>query len=362
MKRIISIGMIIVIMECICLYTRKEGGYSTKTASVCEDVSMIGTRVGIDTSLFCLGSDRLVQSGKTMSIENLKKQALCTYHEFIEGRYCVGSTDINMLVMPTHEPEKRYYTRYAVLDSTGDDIPELHVQTGRELTIYSFDENGMFQIESISSKPTQYCLLKSGAYVYWYDTGRTCGNGYWYFELDDLGNKINEVTFYWIDSNENLIFDEGDEYEFGGTLCTKGEWFAKTRAYLYTDKNGKEQILNQVEWIEYCEADCIEIDGRIVYKWISGEYELTLYNKENKEIFSMICPPSLWFARVSEDILEIGMRDDNLDRHIFFFDMENMKVSEIFLNPVWFKDNYIAYKKGDRLILTDIFNEGLDKE
>lgn len=359
LKRIISIGMIIVIIKCICFYTQTIGVYSAKTISVCEDVLSMEVSAGLNIYLSHFQSDNLAQPKKSMNTENLKQQALWTYNEFIAGRHSVGSTDINMLVMPTHEPEKRYATKYAVLDSTGDEIPELHVLTGRELTIFSFDESGMFQIESISSKPTQHCLLKNGAYIYWYDTGRTCGNGYCYFELDALGNKINEITFYWIDSNENFICDEGDEYEFDSMLCTKGEWFAKTRAYLYTDKNGREQIRNQVEWIEYCDADCIEIDGRIFYQWMSEGYELTLYNEENKEIFSMICPPSLWFARVTEDVLEIGMRDDNWDRHIFFFDMKSMKVSEIFLNPVRFNDIYIAYKKDNRLIMEDIFNEGL---
>lgn len=79
------------------------------------------------------------------------------------------------------------------------------------------------------------------------------GDYYSYFELDDSGNEINKLVFSWSDDNENLMCDEEDQFMFDGESCTKEEWFARTRKYLFTDEEGKEQIRNQAEWTVYCE-------------------------------------------------------------------------------------------------------------
>ena len=56
-----------------------------------------------------------------------------------------------------------------------------------------------------------------------------------------------------MDANQNLLCDDDDEFVFDGDSCTKEEWFAKTRKYLFTDEDGREQIRNQAEWTVYCE-------------------------------------------------------------------------------------------------------------
>ena len=165
------------------------------------------------------------------------------YEEFLAGERKDGKTDIYDLITPTNEPERRYGTSYAIVDSTGDGIPELHIQSGHGYIIYSYKNNEMFELERFESRPWYYYLLNNGAFIYSDVMGEEAF--FHYFELDDSGNHINDLSFSWKDDNE--------EYEFDGDLCTKDEWFARTRKYLFTDEEGREQIRNQAELTTYCE-------------------------------------------------------------------------------------------------------------
>jgi len=181
------------------------------------------------------------------------KQAVQMYQEFMAGERKVGSVDIYYLITPTNEPDRRYATDYAIVDSNRDGIPELHILWGHGYTIYSCKDNTMFELEAFFSSPWRYVLLNNGAFIYWDDIGITMGDSYNYFELDASGNHINKLQFSWLDDNKNYLYDEDDQYKFNGDFCTKDEWFAKTRKYLFTDERGREQIRNQAEWTVYCE-------------------------------------------------------------------------------------------------------------
>ncbi len=358
MKRIISIILIICVLRCICLYTQTIETYSTtenndKHLEINSCRSKFQVFSGLTTR-----TDRAIPE-KNVNKEALKEQAVLAYHEFIEGRRSIGNSNIYRLAMPTGEPDRRYNTRYAIIDSNGDYIPELHIQTARELTIISFVEGELKWLVFFSNKPTQNCLLKNGAYIWWWDTGGTMGNGYTYFELDESGNKINDVTFYWEDSNENHMCDEDDEFCFDDIICTKEEWFARTRKYLYTDEEGREQISNQVEWTLYCEADSIETNDQVFCERIMGGYHLTLYDKEHSEVLSEDYPDSLWIDGVSEDVLEIGISVGSPANFTYYFNKETAEISETFFNAILVGDKYIAYMEDRTLILLDIFKEGI---
>ncbi|MDE7339651.1 MAG: hypothetical protein K2N80_03695 [Lachnospiraceae bacterium] len=328
-----------------------------------------------DIREFFRGSDYIIYpaaenngtiSEKNVDKETLKEQAVLAYLEFIEGRRSIGNSNIYTLAMPTGEPDRRYSTGYAIIDSNGDDIPELHIRTARELTIISFAEGELTWFKFFSNKPTRNCLLNNGAYIWWWDTGRTMGNGYSYFELDESGNKINEVAFYWEDRNENNMCDEDDEFCFDGTICKKDEWFIRTRKYLYTDEKGREQISNQVEWTLYCEADPFETNGQVSCERMKDGYQLTLYDKEHNAVLSESYPDSLWIDGVSEDVLEIGISVGSPASYTYYFNKETAEISETFYNAILVGDKYIAYMEDDTgdaedrtLILLDIFQEGI---
>lgn len=178
-----------------------------------------------------------------------EKQALRMYQEFLTGERKVGEIDIFYLITPTGEPERQYGAEYAIVDVNGDGIPELNILSGREYTIYSCRDNEMFELEAFYSGPWRYVLLNNGAFIYRSDEW----DSYYYFEMDDSGNRINELKFSWTDVNQNYLYDDDDAFMFDGNPCTKDEWYAGTRKYLFTDEEGREQIRNQAEWVTLCE-------------------------------------------------------------------------------------------------------------
>ncbi len=91
----------------------------------------------------------------------------------------------------------------------------------------------------------------------------------------------------------------------------------------------------------------------------SEGYELILYNKKNKEVFSSMYPCEPWVENIANDIWEIGVSTGNPSRFVFYFDRKNTKISETFFNPILVDNMYIAYMEGNNLILMDIFREGI---
>ena len=104
------------------------------------------------------------------------------------------------------------------------------------------------------SRPVQYTLLTDGAFIYREDRGVTCGSCYCKFRLDSNGEEIDKTKFWWIDTNENLIMDENDEYVYNNMECTKEEWLSRTANDIYVDDEGREHYCSEVEWFTYCEA------------------------------------------------------------------------------------------------------------
>ena len=186
--------------------------------------------------------------------------------------------------------------------------------------------------------------------------------------MDKSGYEIKNHSFYWNENNGNYIPDEGDDFFFDGNACTLDEWYDRTREYLYTDEEGREQIRNQVEWTTYCETDPLDTKDQVYYDWIPDGYQLTLYDKEHNEILSESYPESMWIDRVSEeeDVLEIGVSVGNPDNYTYYFNTETAEISDTFFNAILVGDKYIAYVEEDAvgaeertLILSDIFKEGI---
>lgn len=180
--------------------------------------------------------------------------AVKAYHEFIEGkRDCMGQ-DILSLATPTGEPKRRYATKYFITDSTGDEVPELHVW-GRICIVFTFDHDEMAILDSFaSSSAGMYYLLNNGVMIYNEYVKNVFGNYYDYFILDGDGNHIKKLSFGWEDINDNQRFDIVDIYVFNDTVCTMEDWFEKKEGYIYIDENGRESVCDEAEWVMYCEA------------------------------------------------------------------------------------------------------------
>ena len=95
-------------------------------------------------------------------------------------------------------------------------------------------------------------------------------------------------------------------------------------------------------------------------------YEVILYDREGREIYSECYPKEPWVEEVSEGILEIGFSVGSPARYTFYFRKEDGKISDTFFNAHVVGEKYIAHRPlvGNQwynapLILTDIFEEGI---
>lgn len=92
---------------------------------------------------------------------------------------------------------------------------------------------------------------------------------------------------------------------------------------------------------------------------LSEGYELILYDRKNKEVFSTMYPCEPWVENITNDIWEIGVSTGSPSRYVFYFDRETANFSDTFFNPILVDNRYVAYMEEDKLILMDIFREGI---
>lgn len=183
------------------------------------------------------------------------------YNDFISGEIDFGPYNLEEISTPTGEPEKRYYTDYVIVDSNKDGIPELHIRSTREFRVFSYKKGEIVNTYCSFSRPTQNTLQNDGTFLYCdtysvYDGIRR--DYYYVFRVDKDGNEHMEAEFYWMDLNENAIYDKEDQYFFDEEECTQTEWINLTNKYISIkdgeDAYGHADIQDEVEWTVYCEA------------------------------------------------------------------------------------------------------------
>lgn len=133
-------------------------------------------------------------------------------------------------------------------------------------------------------------------------------------------------------------------------------------------KNLSDQCIEL--WTTLHEAEESIYDTQFSLQKTPDGYELILYDREKREIYSKVFPLELiiepWVEEVSEGILEIGISVGSPARYTFYFRKEDGKISDTFFNARVVGEKYIAHRPlvGDHwynapLILTDIFEEGI---
>lgn len=125
----------------------------------------------------------------------------------------------------------------------------------------------------------------------------------------------------------------------------------------YFDKRNYEDgapDMMQAEDKNNCQFSCVQ----------SAEgYEVILYDKSNRKVFSEIYPREPWIRNVTDNILEIGISVGSPARYTFYFDKSDSAISRTYFNPILIDGRYIAYMEtNEELIITDIFNKGLVDE
>lgn len=141
------------------------------------------------------------------------------YQEFIEGSRKAGTVSIHDLVIATDEPGRHYYSQYALFDSTGDGLPELHVKTARDYIIYTCKDNEMVLWTSLDPATV---LFDDGTFM----TENTSHAGYKtynYFALDSQANEISKMLF---------METESGYFEVNNMQVTNEQWKAYMEPYL----------------------------------------------------------------------------------------------------------------------------------
>lgn len=94
-----------------------------------------------------------------------------------------------------------------------------------------------------------YDIRQNGEIVYIYTTENK--ENYYFCRFEFSGKSHKTARFYRNDRNGNSVWDEDDEYECNGDICTLEEWLDRAGGYLCIDENGEVQILNLIEWKDY---------------------------------------------------------------------------------------------------------------
>lgn len=88
-------------------------------------------------------------------------------------------------------------------------------------------------------------------------------------------------------------------------------------------------------------------------------YNLTLYDKAGKEVYSCICPKEPWIKEVSEEILEVGISTGSPATYVFYFNRDTSEISDVYFNSILLENKYVVYMEDNgEFILTDIFKKG----
>ena len=157
---------------------------------------------------------------------------------YIDKETCI---DIDAITIPTGEPEKRYYTKYAIVECTGDDIPELHVQTPRTYYIITCCNKELL-VWSILYPHTE--LLKNKAFLY-KNIDENREEVYYYQMLNEKGNIVYEICFGRY--SDNGKYDDESIYIYDNVEITKDIWEKLTEKYF-------DMIDDGVKWIELYEG------------------------------------------------------------------------------------------------------------
>ena len=89
------------------------------------------------------------------------------------------------------------------------------------------------------------------------------------------------------------------------------------------------------------------------------EYIVSLYDKKGRKIEEIVFPKKPNIKELGNDLIEIEIVLGNPVSYIFYFNQKTLQISSTFFNSVQMEGKYVAYIDGSRLIVQDIFSEGI---
>ena len=185
----------------------------------------------------------LLLQSKEQNLETMVDRAIESYKEFLTGTRNAGDWDINTIIIPTGEPERRYFTKYAFFDSNSDGIPELHIKSARQYIVFTFKNDEIVIWSSLSPYVEP---LNNGAYLFTRCLFAGIAEAHSYVMLDYYGKEVLKINFSIVDTNQNGVNDEGDEYWFCEAGISKETYDILTKPYMTIGSD-------LIEWIVLCE-------------------------------------------------------------------------------------------------------------
>lgn len=94
---------------------------------------------------------------------------------------------------------------------------------------------------------------------------------------------------------------------------------------------------------------------RYLCKKVEEGYELTVYSSLGTIIVSEVYPKEPGISWITENVIEIAISTGSPARYVYYVDMNEDKVSDVYFNPFLVEDEYVAYMEDGEMILSDIF-------
>lgn len=88
-------------------------------------------------------------------------------------------------------------------------------------------------------------------------------------------------------------------------------------------------------------------------------YLLTFYDAKNNVVFKEEYAVEPSINVIANTIIEVRINLGSLNVYVYFYDTATQQRSEVFYNPSYIEERTIAYREGDELIITDIFDKTL---
>lgn len=105
---------------------------------------------------------------------------------------------------------------------------------------------------------------------------------------------------------------------------------------------------------------CLENNIPYTCEKDDDEYIVSLYDKKGRKIEEIVFPKKPNIKELGNDLIEIEIvLLGNPVSYIFYFNQKTLQISSTFFNSVQMEGKYVAYIDGSRLIVQDIFSEGI---
>ena len=104
---------------------------------------------------------------------------------------------------------------------------------------------------------------------------------------------------------------------------------------------------------------CLENNIPYTCEKDDDEYVVSLYDKKGRKIEEIVFPKKPNIKELGNDLIEIEIVLGNPVSYIFYFNQKTLQISSTFFNSVQMEGKYVAYIDGSRLIVQDIFSEGI---